>query len=100
MSRARPRDEDTGTSGHAGRRPQLAKSPGSYIPGKLPWSWRGDLRSAAYATDVRDAVHATTVAAERGVAGWTFGRAERCRPVPAQLSILPSGRRHGITPGD
>ena len=34
------------------------------------------------------------------VGGWTTGRTERRRPVPAQLSVLPSGRRHGITSGD
>ena len=100
MSKARPRRK-TGTGGHAGRRSQLAEPPGAYIPRNLPRSWRGDIRSAAHATDVRSAAHATTVAAERGaVGGWTSGRAERRRPVPAQLSILPSGRRHGITPGD
>ena len=85
---------------HAGRRSQLAEPPGSYIQRKLPRSWCGDVWSAAYGTDVRSAVHETTVAAERGaVAGWTSGRAERRRPVPAQLSILPSGRGHRVTPG-
>ena len=95
-----PVTKPRGAGRHAGRRSQLAEPTGSYIPRKLPRSQRGDVRSSAHATDVRSA-RSTTVTAERGaVGGRTSGRAERRRPVPAQLSILPSGRRHGGTPGD
>ena len=52
MSKARPRRrQGTGTGGHAGRRSQLAQSTGSSIPRQLPRSRRGDVRSAAHATD-------------------------------------------------
>ena len=85
-------DKNTGPRGHAGRRSQLAQSPGSSIQRDLPRSQRGAIRSAA---------GTTTVSARRGaVGGWTAGRTERRRSVPAELSVLPPGRRHGITSGD
>ena len=96
-SARRAPDEGTGTGGHACRRSQLVEPTGSHIPRQLPRSWRGDLRSAAHATDVRFAARATVAAEHGAVGGWTSGRAERRRSVPAQLSILPSGRRHWVT---
>ena len=58
-------DKDTGTSGHAGRRPQLAQSPGSSVRRHLPRARRGYIRPGADTTTLPSG--AATVAIGRPV---------------------------------